>query len=289
MKVALIFLLALLVSLSCRASPGIQAGAAADAPWIAGQARNEPVVQEARLDQHPGAALPLAATLRDASGRTVRLADVFNGRTPVLLVPGYFHCEQLCGLLMHGLLESLQQGGVPRSDWRIVRVSVAGDDTPADAALQRELDLAYAEFLQRGSTPAAPLQLDLLLADAPAARAIGDAIGWSWRPLAPAKDAGGTRTQYAHPTTVVVLTPQGRVSRYLNGVRFDAQDVRAALVEASAGRVGSVSDQLALLCAHLVEGFGQHTQAVMNGMRAVALLVLFALGAFAWRHRGEVT
>jgi protein SCO1 len=280
MKHFVFLLLAVVFTLSCRAGPGIQAGA--ETSWIAGQARNDKVI----LEQHPGASVPLDTLLRDDHGRIVHLRDYFVGPEPVLLVPGYYHCEELCGLLMHGLLESLQQSGVPRADWRIVRVSMAPDDTPSDAIQRRALDAAYADFLQGAEVESTPLHLDLLLADPPAAHAIGQAIGWSWQALAPRDDQPAPhRTEYAHPATVVVLTPQGRVARYLNGVRFDPQEVRGALHDASSGRIGGISDQLALLCAHLVPSFGRHTVAVMDGVRAIGLLVLLALAGFAWRHR----
>jgi len=82
--------------------------------------------------------------VRDDRNAPAHLSDYFAPRTPVLLVLGYYRCPQLCGLVMHSLLDGLQASGVPSTQWRIVGLGIDPQETPADAHGRREQDLAYA-------------------------------------------------------------------------------------------------------------------------------------------------
>lgn len=241
-----------------------------------------PPPPDAGLDARPGALLPLDARLRDDLGQPVQLGDYFHPGEPVLLVLGYYRCTQLCGMLMQGLLASLRDSGLPRSDWRIVGVSIDPEDTPADAHRRRELDRAYASFLEGANTPALPLHLDLLVADAAQEQRIGQAVGFRAERL-PAR--AGEPSEFAHPASVIVLTPGGAVSRYFNGVQFDAAQLRDALVQASDGQVGGFAQQVAFLCSHFAPLVGRYSGTVMDAVRLLSLLTLAGLGLVAWRHR----
>jgi protein SCO1/2 len=237
---------------------------------------------DAGLGPHPGALLPLDAPLHDDLGQPVRLRDYFHPRQPVLLVLGYYRCTQLCGLLMQGLLESLHDTGLPRSDWRIVGVSIDPEDAPADAHRRRQLDRAYASFLEGANAPALPLHLDLLVADPAQARRIAQAVGFRAARL---PSQAGEPAGFVHPASVIVLTPDGAVSRYFNGVRFDAAQLRAAIVQASGGQVGGLAAQVALLCSHFAPLVGRYSGTVMGAVRLLSLLALLGLALVAWRHR----
>ncbi len=254
------------------------------AGWLAtATAQPLPPAPQARLRERPGATLPLDLPLTDDLGQPVRLRDSFHPGQPVLLVLGYYRCQQLCGLLMHGLLEGLQASGLPRSDWRIVGVSIDPADAPADARRRRELDLAYAAFIEGAHPAADELHLDLRVAGANESARLARSVGYAFQPLPPARPGGAA--QFAHPATVVVATPEGRVSRYFNGMRFDGAELRGALVEAAGGRIGSVGDRLALLCAHFDPVIGRYSDAVMNAARLAGALALAGLAWLAWRHR----
>ncbi|NML17906.1 SCO family protein [Azohydromonas sp. G-1-1-14] len=239
-----------------------------------------PPLPDAGLQQHLDAQLPPDLPLVDSSGRPLRLGETFGDR-PVLLVLGYYHCTQLCGLLMHGLLEALHDGGLPRSAYRIVRVSIDPADTPATASALRTADLAYADFLEAHRPPQEALDLRLLTGAEAALRSLAHALGWRYRR---AGEPDGPAEGYAHPAVAAVLTPDGRVSRYLPGVRFDPAQLRLALVAAGEGRIGGLSDRLALLCAHLDARLGRHSAAVLQAVRVVGLLTALALLAFVARQ-----
>ena len=243
-----------------------------------------PAPPHAGLAQRPGALLPLDAQLRDDLGQAVRLGDYFHPDQPVLLVPAYYRCTELCGLLMQGLLQGLQQSGLPRSDWRIVVFSIDPDDQPADAHRRRDLDLAYASFLEGAHGVDTPLHLDVLVADGAQSRRIAQAIGFRYEAES---SSSGKAGDIAHPATVIVATPAGTVARYLNGVQFAPDELRGALVQAGEGRIGGLGERLAILCSHFAPTVGRHSAAVMDAARVAGLLTLAGLVAIAWRHQAR--
>ena len=150
-------------------------------------------------------------------------------------------------------------------DWRIVGVSIAPDDGPADAQRRRALDLAYAAFLD-GARTAEPPRLDLLTGDAAATARIARTVGFAYE-RGTAREAGRTTSSYAHPATVIVVTPDGRVARYFNGLDIDASQLRSALKQASGGGIGGLSDRIAVFCSHFDPLVGRYSSLVMDAMR----------------------
>ncbi len=234
------------------------------------------------LTQNVGGALPLDSRWLDADGRSVALADFFVDSRPVLLVPGYYTCPQLCGLLMHGVLEAVHAAGASARDARIVAVSIDPADTPATARARRDTDLAYAAFLRGAAEPHAPLpELHLLSGDAAAIDRVLAAAGYRIRAGDDLPDAA----RFEHPAALIVATPRGRISRYLMGVRFAPGELDDALADARAERSGALSDRIALLCAHLDLALDRHSRAVLDATRFVSLTIVVALAAWCWRRR----
>jgi protein SCO1 len=238
-----------------------------------------PAPPQAAIVQQLGAELPLSVPLVDANGRATTLGGELRG-TPVLLVPGYYSCPELCGLVMHGVLDAVHASGLGAGAVRIVRVSIDPQDTPATAAAARSRDLAYASFLG-GPAP----DLRLLVGSAANTAAIARAVGYRYETVAPERREGEPAARFAHPAAVVLVTPQGRVSRYFMGVHFEPAELRSAVEDAAQGSVGSLTDRIALLCAHFDPHVGRHSELVMNGLRAVGVLIVAGLAGWTWRRR----
>jgi protein SCO1/2 len=237
----------------------------------AAQALTLPPPPAATFTPQPGARLPLDAVLRDQTGAAAPLGRQF-GSVPVVLVPVYYSCRNLCTTLFEGVLQALALSRQPAGAYRLVGVSVDPHDGPAQAALKAR---AYAGMLPGGAA-----DLAMLTGDAPALARVEAALGYR---AVPDPDS----PELAHAAGFVVASSGGRVARYFSGVRFDPAQVAAAIEDAGAGRVeqASFTQRLLLLCSHYAPTSGLHSGQAMAAVRAVSMLVLLLLAAWMWRRR----
>ncbi len=237
----------------------------------------EPPAPDARslaYDERPGARLPVHERFIDADGRAVSIEQLARG-LPVLLIPAYFHCPNLCGVVRASLFHALAStDAVAGRDYSLLALSIAPAETPSDARAARARDLA-AFPLRGGSTgwhylTGTPAQVGAVL----------HAIGFKDRP-------SGVEGQYLHPAGLVALTPAGTVSSYLLGVGYTPVAVRSALARAGAGRIAAASEPLLLLCFHYDALTGRYSLEILKVLRLAALLCVLTLGGMLvllWRR-----
>ncbi len=232
-------------------------------------------VQNVDIEEKLGARLPLGARFTTQDGKQVALQDLFHGDRPVLLSLVYFNCPMLCGLILTGEARAMRETGLELGkDFDAVTISFDPRDTTSVAAERQR------GYLQAFGKPEAKKAWTFLTSQGPDARAVADAVGFKY-----AYDA---RTkQFAHMAAIFVLTPDGRVSRYLYGIEFPPKDVRLALVEASAGRVGTSFDRLLLTCYRYDPATRRYEPYVLGVVRLAMLGVLGGLGVMLgvfWRR-----
>jgi protein SCO1/2 len=228
-----------------------------------------PAPPAATFAPQPGARVPLDAAFVDELGQPMRLGALF-GRTPVVLVPGYYSCRNLCSTLFEGVLQALALSGMEAGAYQLAGVSIDPGDTPARAAARKQ---AYAAILPGGAA-----NLHLLSGGPAAGAAFAQAVGYRY-----SRDPNG---ELAHAAGFVVATPDGRVARYFPGVRFDPAELRAAVEGARAGRTTpGIGERLLLLCAHFDPASGRHSPAALTVVRIAGVLVALALAGWLWRLR----
>jgi protein SCO1/2 len=224
-------------------------------------------LREIGFDQNIDRRVPLDTTFRDESGAAVRLGDYFR-KKPVVLVFAYFDCPMLCTQVINGLSSALGVMSLnPGADFEIVTVSFNPHDTPASATAKK------AVYLERYKRPGAAGSWHFLTGDQPQIERLTRAAGFRY-----VWDA--ETQQYAHPSGVIVLTPDGRLSKYLFGVEYGARDLRLAIVEASEGKVGTPVDALLLYCYHYDPMTGRYGLVIMRAVRIAGAATVLALGAF---------
>jgi protein SCO1/2 len=218
------------------------------------------------VTQKLDAALPLEQHFFDENGQARPLGDYFHPGRPVLLVLAYYRCPMLCGLVLQGLLDAVVPiDWLPGREFEIVVVSIDPTETPALARQKKQSTLA-----SYGRPESAP-GWHFLTGDPPAIEALADAAGFGYNYVP-------ERKEYAHPAVLHVVTPQGRLSRYLLGVEHDPRTLRLALVEASAGRIGTMVDQFVLYCSRFDAAAGRYTAVAWRIMRVGGILTVLALG-----------
>ena len=218
---------------------------------------------EQKLDQQ----LPLDVRVRDSDGNSVRLADYFAGK-PVLLNFVYYRCRELCPLLSDGLVRVLSALSFDIGDqFDVITVSFDPTETAADAAS------AKAQYIKRYGRDGATRGWHFLTGERPAIDALADAAGFRY-----SYDA--RKNEFAHATGIVVVTPQGKLSRYYYGIDFSPRDLRLGLIEAAAGKIGSAIDQLLLFCYHYDPLTGQYNLIVTRVLRLAGVATVLALAGF---------
>ena len=226
-----------------------------------------PILRDAGLEQKPNSQLPLDAAFVDEQGKDVRLGDYF-GKRPVVLVLSYYECPMLCTQVLNGLAGALE--ALPftaGNEFDVVAVSFDPGETPAMALAKR------ATYLKRQGAKANPAGVHFLTGRDASITALTEAVGFKYK-YDPAID------QYAHPALITILTPEGRVSRYLFGIEYGPRDLRMALVEAGNHQIGTVVDQVLLFCYHYDPERGSYGLAITNLVRLGGLMTVAGLGTF---------
>ena len=234
-----------------------------------GQAQNvRPApLRDVGIDQKLNEQLPLNLTFRDETGKPVQLRQYF-GQKPVILSLVYYDCPMLCTLVLNGLVRSLRVVPLDVGDqFDVVTVSFDPRETAALAAAKKKT------YVKRYARAQASQGWHFLTGEEASIQQLTRAVGFRY---AYDEKSG----EFAHATGIMVLTPTGRLARYFYGIDYSPRDLRLALVEASAHKIGSVVDQLLLFCFHYDPKTGKYSLVVMNALRVAGMGTLLALGSF---------
>jgi protein SCO1/2 len=216
-------------------------------------------------EQHPSLQLSHDLVFRDETGQQFRLGNS-TGKQPIVLVPGYYRCPMLCPLINDGLIQALQELRLSVGrDFEVVDFSIDPGDTPADAARKKS------EYLRRYGRSGASEGWHCLVGDQRSIAQLADEIGFRYAYDPETK-------QYAHPSGVIVLTPDGKISRYIFGATFDARELRDALVAAREGKSTTTLSKLFLLCYHYNPITGKYGALIMSIVRIAGIATVLAIG-----------
>jgi protein SCO1/2 len=248
------------------------AGAQSNVPGVnppasAPSSQTPSVLTEVRFDQRLNERLPLETRFKDEEGREVALGDYF-GTKPVVLAFVYYECPMLCTQVLNGLTTSLTvlTETVGR-EFDVVAISFDARETPALANGKKKSNL------DRYKRPESAAGWHFLTGDEAAITTVTEAAGF--------KFVWDEQTQqFAHPSGIVVVTPEGTLSRYFFGIEYAPRDVKFALMESSAGRIGSAVDQLLLYCYHYDPASGSYGFVAMGAVRIGGALTVLALVGF---------
>jgi protein SCO1/2 len=232
-----------------------------------------PRLQNVGIEQHLDSQVPPDLTFRDESGKSVKLGDYF-GRKPLILNLVYYNCTMLCGEALAGLSSAMRLVKFDvGNEFEVVTVSFDPRETPEMAAAKK------IDYVKRYGRANAAAGWHFLTGQAASIDALTKAVGFQYQYDAKSK-------QYAHATAIMVLTPQGRISRYFYGVDFPPKDLRMGLVEASQGKIGNAVDAVLLYCYHYDPQSGKYGAMVANILRLAAAATILLLGGLffiLWR------
>lgn len=237
-------------------------------------------LEEVGVTEHLDAKLPMDLEFRDENGNTIKLGDFFDGERPVILTLNYYRCPMLCGLMLNGMVDGLEEmQWTPGQEFEIVTVSINPLETPALAREKKQ------NYLRRYGRPSAATGWHFLTGRELEINRLAETVGFSFT-------YDPVQQEYAHAAVIFVCTPDGRVARYLYGIEYPAKRLKLALLEASEGKIGSTLDQIILYCYHYDPSNRRYSPVAMNIMRVggglTASILAVALGLFwfaEWRKR----
>jgi protein SCO1/2 len=237
------------------------------APLRAQQATTPAILNQVNISQHLNEQIPPDIAFRDEIGNTVHLGDYF-GKKPIVLSLVYFECPALCTEVLNGELRTMKVLSLGLGkDYEAVTVSFEPKDTPTLAKAKKDV------YVGQYGRPGSVQSWHFLTGDQPSIDALTQAAGFQYAYDSAIK-------QYAHAAAILVLTPEGRISRYFYGVQYSARDLRFGLVEASEGKIGTLTDHAILYCYQYDPMTGKYGVIVMNVVRAGGILTVLALGLF---------
>jgi protein SCO1/2 len=236
-----------------------------------------PILREVTLRQKLNAQVPLDLEFTDETGQTVTLADCTGGKTTILVL-AYFRCPKLCTQILNDLTDGLR--GVPwniGNEFNVLTVSFDDRETPPMAAAKKK------NYVEDYGRPGAENGWHFLTGQQVPILRLANAVGFQFR-YDPKNDL------FAHPSCIMILTPEGKVARYFLGLQDKtfARDLRLGLVEASEHKIGTpVIDRVTLFCLRYDPETGKYTMTALNLVRAAGAITVIVLGSallVAWRR-----
>ena len=227
------------------------------------------LLKDVGIDQKLNDEIPLDLTFRDEHGKTVELAQFF-GSKPVILTLVYYNCPMLCTQVLNGLDRTLKQ--LPMDigkDFNVVTVSIDPTERPVLAEAKQAM---YTGMYGR---PGAADGWRFLTGDEPQIKRLAQAVGFRYAYDSESK-------QFAHASVIMMLTPEGRLSRYFYGIQYPARDIRLGLEEASQGKISSPVDQILLFCYHFDPHSAKYTPYAMGLLRLAGAATVLMLGGFVF-------
>lgn len=231
-----------------------------------------------QIEDKLGAKVPLDVKLVNDEGEAVTLGEYFSKEKtgkPVLLTLGYYQCPMLCSLVLNSTLEALKKVSLDvGEDFTVVTVSIDPKETVALAKQKRSNYLS--QYGREGAAPGWRFHV----AEEAEVKRLADAIGFEYRWDERAE-------QYAHGAGIFFVSPDGTLTRTLYGLSYGATDVKFALMEASRGEVGSVTDRVLMSCFQYTPDGQRYGVYVWGVMRLGGILTLLFLGTMLfvlWRR-----
>ena len=243
-----------------------------------GNAEDEAIADSAGVDEHLGSKVELSSKVQNHFGDRISFGKYFADNKPAVFTLNYYSCASLCSVQLNAVLNGLRDmDWVPGDQFNMLTLSIDPEETSSLAAQKRGTYLE--ELAKEGAS------WEFMVAEQQVITDIADQVGYRYTYDEQSK-------QFAHPAVIMILSPDGTISRYLYGVSYSARDLKFALIEASEGKVGTTVDKVILSCFAYDNSTGRYTASAFGLMRLAGVITMFFLGAMVtalWRRERRLT
>ncbi|MEQ9310807.1 MAG: SCO family protein [Balneolaceae bacterium] len=225
-------------------------------------------LQGVGIDEHLGDFIPVNARFATSNGDSVTIGSLFQEGKPIILNPLYFECPMLCGLVLDGVLDVADElAWTPGEEYQIISFSI---DPKEDHVLAREYKAKYTSKLKKNF---AQEGWHFLTGNKSEIDKVIDAVGFKYT------EVEGTG-EFAHSAAIIMLSPDGKITRYLYGIQYNEFDVRNALYESADGKIGSTAEKILMYCYQYDPDSNSYVPIAVNFMKIGGLATLIILGIF---------
>lgn len=226
------------------------------------------ILDEVNVDEKLGDKIPLDAIFATSEGDSLTLGELMVDDKPVLIHPMYYNCPMLCGVILESVFNVVDDlAWTPGTDYTIISFSIDPEEKHPLAAENKT------EYLSDLGRPEANDGWHFLTGSEENIRRVTEALGFSYTQHEPTG-------QYVHPASIMFLSPDGTITRYLYGLEFNEFDLRNALYEAADGQIGSALDQVVLYCFQYDPASLSYVPVALNIMKVGGLATALFLGIF---------
>jgi len=215
--------------------------------------------------EHLDEQIPLNLEFIGDEGKPVVLRELFDGTRPVVLQMGYYRCPMLCNLVLNEAIEGLS--GVEDlsagEDFRLVSVSVNPDESYELASVKKQ------GYLLEYNRDGASRGFHFLVGSAENSKALADSVGFEYK----LQESG----EYSHAAALFIITPEGKISRYLYGIEYEPRTLRFGLMEGAEGRIGSTLQRFILWCHAYDPDSGGYVLLARRIMQLGGIITVFVL------------
>ena len=222
------------------------------------------------IDPKLGNAIPLDALFTSEDGKPVSLQKYFDGKRPVILNLGYYGCPMLCGLVMNGMTDTLKELPLqPGEDYIILSVSIDPTETHRLSRLKKQ------NYIRELGKAGGREGWHFLTGDEANIRKLTEAVGFNYKWIE-------DRREYAHSAALILLSPDGKVSTYLHGIRFQPEPFAELLAAAAKGELVPSEDARVWNCLR-TGALHPNSRAAMNLMRVGGVVTIVVMVVLFWR------
>ncbi len=226
---------------------------------------DDPHLKGINVDEHLGVNIPLDLEFTNEGGQKVKLRDYFQADRPVIMTLAYYECPMLCTMVLNGISDGVRKlEWLPGEQFQMLTVSIDPTETPALASRKRD------NHLKEMGKPVSPSGWAFLVGQQPQIQALAATLGFQYY-------YDKENDEYAHPAVVFLLSPDGKISRYLYGLEHEPKNLKLGLLEASEGKIGTTLEKLLLYCYHYDPQAGGYVIFAINVMRLGGVLTVIGL------------